>query len=87
MIHLNKPARSDILWWYTFMSTWNGLAFLPFQCPQVSHQIVSGSWGCGTFWDSQWLQLEWTTQMCTLNIAVMELLPILLAAAVWGPKW
>ena len=88
MIRLNKPACSDILWWHTFMSTWNGLAFLPFQCPQVSlTSDASGSWGCGAFWDSRWLQLEWTTQMRTLNIAVMELLPILLAAAVWGPKW
>ena len=88
MVCLNLAARSDVLWWHTFMSTRNGLAFLPFQGSQVSlTSDASGSWGCGAFWESQWFQLEWTSEMRSLSITFMELLPILLAAAVWGSRW
>ena len=88
MVRLNNSARSDILWWHTFMSAWNGLSFLSFSLPQVTlTSDASGSWGCGAFWESRWLQLAWTTQMHYKNITVMELLPILLAVAVWGPRW
>ena len=91
MVCLNLTAISDILWWHMFMSTWNGLACLPFHCPQVHNVSLTsdamGSWGCGPFWDSQWFQLEWTGQMRFLSITFMDLLPINLTAAIWGPKW
>ena len=88
MVRLNLAARSDILWLLTFMPTWNGLAFMPFQCPQVFlTSDASGSRASGAFWDSHWFQLDWTPQMRSLSITFMERLPILLAAAIWGPSW
>jgi hypothetical protein len=49
---------------------------------------VSGSCGCGAFSrDHGWFQLEWPQSWQPANIAAMELVPIVLAAALWGPAW
>ena len=85
MVRLNNAACSDIKWWHTFISTWNGLAFLPFSQPQVTlTSDALGTWGCSAFWKEKWLQLKWSAQACFLSIMFMELLPILLSAMVWG---
>ena len=50
---------------------------------------ASGSWGCGAFWCSQWLQVQWTpgSILESTSIAAKEFLPILLAGIVWGQAW
>ena len=49
---------------------------------------ASGSWGCGTFTcTGQWFQLKLPESWRDVHITVKELLPIVLAAAVWGPLW
>ena len=50
---------------------------------------ASGSWGCGAHWESEWFQLPWdqVTEMRQMNIATQELLPVVMAAAVWGRQW
>ena len=48
---------------------------------------ASGSWGCGAWCDTQWFQREWDPVLLDLPIVVKELLPIVLACAVWGPQW
>ena len=47
---------------------------------------ASGSWGCGAFaCTGQWFQLKLPESWHDVHITVKELLPIVLAAAVWGP--
>ena len=49
---------------------------------------ASGSWGCGAVWGKYWFQVPWSTfTTVNSNIAVLELLPVVLAAAVWGSNW
>jgi len=50
---------------------------------------ASGRWVCGAFWNSHWFQLAWTNTTCTeeVNIATKELIPIVMAAAMWGKAW
>ena len=36
---------------------------------------------------SQWFSLKWDAIAASLHITVQELLPITIAAAVWGPQW
>lgn len=48
---------------------------------------ASGSWGCGAWHDHQWFQLQWDHRSAHLTITVKELLPIVLACAVWGRAW
>ena len=56
--------------------------------PKVSLTTdASGSWGCGGFSGTQWFSLKWTSSAAPLHITVKELLPITMAAALWGPQW
>lgn len=87
---LNQEFKSDLLWWRTFASHWNGAALI---IDPNSHQPVvvtsdaSGSWGCGAWCELQWFQLQWDSQSEGKQIAVKELLPVIIASAVWGHGW
>ena len=48
---------------------------------------ASGSWGCGAYWHPHWFQIQWSPRALPLPIAVKELLPLVVAVAVWGPAW
>ena len=90
-IRLSREPRSDIEWWYQFAGTWNGVSILRAQKQEQPHIVVtsdaSGRWGCGAFFDQKWFQLQWASSMQDSNITIKELVPIVLAAAVWGKEW
>ena len=48
---------------------------------------MSGSWGCGAYEAPHWLSLKWNTRLQPLPIATKELIPVILAAALWGKHW
>ncbi len=50
---------------------------------------MSGSWGCGAVWGTRWFQLSWERLPAAgrWNIMPKELLPIVVATAVWGHLW
>ena len=48
---------------------------------------AAGSCGCGASWGRSWFQLQWDDRALPLPIAVKELLPVIIAAALWGPCW
>ena len=50
---------------------------------------TSGSWGYGAWSPSpyQWFHGSWPSTWVPKNITAKELLPIVLAAATWGPQW
>jgi len=85
---LNEGFRSDLWWWHTFLHYWNGNSFLYLaaqDCWQVSIQTdASGSWGCGAFYNGAWFQWEWPDEWLSVDIMIKELVPIVLACAVWG---
>ena len=92
-VRLNREFRSDLHWWKLFISRWNGVSFLmPAHVASPSTSIysdASGSWGFGAWCDSslQWFQGSWPPNWQKQAITAKELLPIAIAAAVWGPKW
>ena len=90
-LRLNLAARSDILWWHTFIGDWNGLSLMrSLQCQEpdiILTSDASGSWGCGAYYNSHWLQYPWTSLTRDYHITAKELLPIVLAVAVWGQQW
>ena len=97
-VRLNASFRSDLLWWHTFFAPLNGIS-LPrrFSPPQVQAQFAtdaSGSVGCGAVYPPLWLQYKWGDSPYTGvgsnqedSITFQELLPIVFACAVWGPRW
>ena len=48
---------------------------------------ASGNWGCGAFSSGEWFQLQWDSSMTTVHITIKELIPIAIAAMLWGNKW
>ena len=86
---LDLQFCSDICWWHTFLTEWNGVSLLrrdndnwtPEHCIQTD---ASGSWGCGAFWDNHWLQWYWPQKWARHNIMAKELIPIVLSCVVWG---
>ena len=90
-LHLSLEARSDLEWWHRFAVHWNGVSmFLELKKQHPDIQIVSeasGKWGCGAFWNQHWFQLKWHESMQHTHITYKELVPVVLAAAVWGREW
>ena len=92
-IRLSAGARSDLAWWHEFLEGWNGISLMTV-VNRVEPEVIvtsdaSGSWGCGAFWEEQWFQLAWADTQCSrnMNIAVKKLIPLVIAAAVWGRQW
>ena len=90
-VRLNASFRSDLLWWHLFLESWNGVAMLenvPTQGREVDlYTDASGSFGCGAYWGSHWLQLRWPEGLEEWSIARKELIPIVAASMVWGQRW
>ena len=92
-VRLSLEARADIEWWYQFGRDWNGVTMMSSinkaRPGAVLTSDASGSWGCGAWCGSHWFQLEWKGLGTTADygITAKELLPIVVAAAVWGREW
>ncbi len=92
-IRLNADFKSDIEWWRSFLELWNGVSILslgPANPPDLHvWSDASGSWGCAAIWYPHWFQVSWDLahSFSRASIAAKELLPILLAACVWGAHW
>ena len=88
-IHLTAGARADLLWWKVFLQAWNGRSFFPQRSPSiVVTSDASGTFGCGAFAPGHgWFLLKWPESWDAANIAAKELVPLVIAASLWGPLW
>ena len=91
-VHLNQDFKSDLAWWQTFIDSWNGLGMMQSIAANWTPRFIfstdaSGGWGCGACWGDKWIQCPWNDSWKDKNIAVKELLPILLGVAMWGVSW
>ena len=89
-VHLDAEARADLQWWEHFLQTWNGSMF--FRQPPVPavhvYTDASGSFGAGGVWAPHLcFQLRWPPTWTTVDIVVKELVPVVVAAALWGRHW
>jgi len=86
---LNVDFRSDLCWWHTFLSDWNGLSLLRWDDgewtpDQLIQTDASGNWGCASFWNRRWFNWAWPPEWAHFNIMVKELAPIVMSCTVWG---
>ena len=90
-IRLNVDARADITWWRVFAERWNGISmFWPVLKSSPTVTVVSdasGSWGCGAYWGVEWFQWQWPPSLVGFSIQVKELIPIIIAAVLYGRRW
>ena len=86
---INAVVPSDLKWWACFLDRWNGRSLIPPE--EVSGHITSDasvSWGCGAYSSlHKWFQLAWPCSWASVHIAAKELVPIVIAVAVWGSQW
>ena len=88
-VHLSAGARADIAWWRCLLQHWNGTSFFPLATAS-SHVFsdASGTFGCGAIVKNVgWFQVEWPEDWQDVHISAKELVPVVLAAAVWGERW
>ena len=91
-IRLNQAFRSDLEWWNLFIEDWNGIALISSATRPAPGATItsdaSGGWGCGAFTDSgEWFQIRWPPSWSSVHITVKELLPVVVACAIWGRQW
>ena len=90
-IRLHKAFRADLQWWRTLLSHWNGCTMMwaihRASPDEMVFSDASGKWGCGAVWGNRWLQHRWEARILECSIAVKELVPIVMAAAIWGREW
>ena len=91
-IRLNVDFHRDLQWWLSFFKEWNGVSF--FLSPAVSplpdlvvSSDASGSHGFGALWRTEWFCSSWFFLPSRLSIAFLELVPIVVAAHLWGRAW
>ena len=71
-----------------FAEEWNGVSFfITPNNPSMLYIDTSGSWGRGAVCGNSRFMCEWPAEWSAINIAVKELLPIVLAAGSWGRCW
>lgn len=91
-IYLDTTFRSDLAWWRCFLDMWNGRSFMDVLAPCWNPSVVfstdaSGSWGAGAVWGRRCLQIPWAGALDAHSITVKEILPVVLAVALWGGHW
>ena len=90
-VRLNVEARSDIFWWVSFIEHWNGLSMMHNLRRNNPDIIItsdaSGSWGCGAYCLAAWFQYHWPPGLEDQHITIKELLPIVIAIAIWGTEY
>ena len=95
LIRLNDEAQADILWWKTFLPSWNGTALFVDRTATAAIDLeiytdASGTHGCGAYYRGAWFHYGWQpTQQLSRHISIQwqELFAILAAALTWGHHW
>ena len=91
-VRLTRSFRADLQWWLSFAERWNGVGIFPPDPSQAPlelymHSDAAGKWGCGAICGSAWCQLQWPPGCELFHISFKELIPILIAALIWGRGW
>ena len=78
-------------WWLNLLVSWNGVSLYNYPRFALPADIqlasdAAGKHGLGITYDTEWIALKWP-QNAPSNIAVLELIPIVLAAEIWGHRW
>ena len=88
-VRLNAGARADLAWWKCFLQSWSGSSFFPLRNPSIHiYSDASGTYGFGAVVEGLgWVQGQWPPAWSEIAIASKQLVPVVVAAALWGPHW
>jgi Reverse transcriptase (RNA-dependent DNA polymerase) len=96
-VTFNRQSQLELEMWYRHLSDWNGIFF--FLDPKTTSSIdlqfstdASSTVGCGAVFGNEWFSHQWSADMINLpdsmkSTALLEIIPIVIAAAIWGSRW
>ncbi len=92
-MRLNVAARADIEWWHQFGLGLNGTSLMRAVVVEGEQQEemlsdTSKNCGCRATQKGRWFQIQWNEMPGTgeWSIMLIKLLPIVVAAVVWGKQ-
>ena len=88
-VHMSSEARLDIGWWVQFIDEWNGIAIIQsdiIEAEKISFFTDASFSGLGGFFAGEWFSVGIPEGFPKVNIAFLELLAVIAAILVWGPK-
>ena len=91
-VHLTIWERDVLDWWFRLFDQWNGRCLFYFACFEPAPNVFvstdyAGRLGFGAIFKKEWFAGKWPDGSSSLSIAVKELIPIVLAAQIWGCQW
>ena len=95
-VRINNEVKADVTMWLQFLHSFNGQCLFPEKNWLSNHilQLFTDSsgnpgLGCGAYFCGHWVQFPWPIQWHDLplmrNLALLELIPIVLALYLWAP--
>ena len=87
-IRITSSAKDDLQWWNHLLVGWNGRSFFLMDkwALPADFEIPSSN-GCAAILCDSWFALRWPDELNLPHISILELVPIVLAASVWGMFW
>ena len=91
-VRLASPEKEDLRWWSHLLTVWNGVSlFIHQKLKPIPDFTISsdaaGSIGFGIVYGSAWVAEKWPPLPLGTNIAILELIPIVISATIWGQYW
>ncbi|CAF1618610.1 unnamed protein product [Rotaria magnacalcarata] len=96
-VRLGKEARIDLSMWEEFLMHWNGRSLFLESSLITNVDLclftdAAGSYGYGGIFGSKWFSGNWDDDFIRLahhkrNITLLELMPIVISAVLWGANW
>lgn len=91
-VHLSAWEKEDLDWWNTLLQEWNGRSLFLFPKWEKAPDMfvtsdAAGSIGFGAFYNDESFAERWPAEAAPLNIAIKEMIPIVVAANLWGNGW
>ena len=91
-VHLSAWEKEDLDWWNTLLQEWNGRSLFLFpkwaKAPDMFvTSDAAGSIGFGAYYNDESFAERWPAEAASLNIAIKEMIPIVVAASMWGNSW
>ena len=85
--HLTTEMRKDILWWLSFMRSFNGTVPMLDCRPATPVSIDSCKKAAGAFFHGDFIHTQWKQDISYLPINYLEVLALEPAVLRWAPLW
>ena len=91
-VRVSVWEKEDIDWWYRLISQWNGRSIFLTPKWEIGPDFsvtsdAAGSVGFGAYVGREWFAEKWPPGVEIIDISTKEMIPIVIAADIWGKCW